>query len=264
MQPTRPPLLLIVAANARSSVANRGDLIAEVRRLGLRVVALVPEVDDLDAVEELGIEIGPIRLARASLNPWRDLRSVLEIARYVRRERPEVVFGYSAKPVIYGATLACGSERSEQCLDAEQPVEPSQDRGPVHDAVVPQRRGIEVEQRQGLPDQRLSRCQLSAGEAVADRNQEEVPAGPVHQARAEALVQVLEELHGVEHEGVQVGILAAEVMAAPKPEVGLDETVVLDDVLEPLEAAHAGRRPLKAHCSISRPAPTGAHSRCRG
>jgi glycosyltransferase involved in cell wall biosynthesis len=101
--PPRPPLLLIVAANARSLVANRGDLIEAAKHEGWRVVALVPEVDYLDAVDGLGIEIRRIRLARASLNPLEDLRSALEIARHVRRERPAVVFGYSAKPVIYGA-----------------------------------------------------------------------------------------------------------------------------------------------------------------
>ena len=95
-QPGQPPTLLIVAANARSLVANRGDRIAEVRRLGWRVVALVPEVDYLDAVEELGIEIRRIRLARAALNPLEDLRSALEVARHVRAVHPEVVFGSSA------------------------------------------------------------------------------------------------------------------------------------------------------------------------
>jgi glycosyltransferase involved in cell wall biosynthesis len=101
--PPRPPLLLIVAANARSLVANRGDLIEAVKGAGWRVVALVPEVDYLDSVDGLGIEIRRIRLARASLNPIRDLRSTVQIARHVRELRPEVVFGYSAKPVIYGA-----------------------------------------------------------------------------------------------------------------------------------------------------------------
>ena len=37
-------------------------------------------------------------------------------------------------------------------------------------------------------------------------------------------------------------VLAFVVVAAPEQQVYLDEAVVLDDVLEPLDAAHAGRR----------------------
>ena len=97
------PTLLIIAANARSLVANRGDLIAAVKAAGWHVVALVPNVDYLDSVENLGIELRRFDLSRASLNPVRDLVSVWQIARHTWSLKPRATFGYSAKPFIYGA-----------------------------------------------------------------------------------------------------------------------------------------------------------------
>jgi glycosyltransferase involved in cell wall biosynthesis len=71
--------------------------------VGRNVVALVPNADYLDSVETLGIEIRRFELARASLNPLRDLVSMWQIARHTRALRARATFGYSAKPFIYGA-----------------------------------------------------------------------------------------------------------------------------------------------------------------
>ncbi len=57
------PTLLIVTADARSLVANRGDLIPAVREAGRRVVALVPNVEHLDALDRLDIDLDGLREA---------------------------------------------------------------------------------------------------------------------------------------------------------------------------------------------------------
>ena len=51
-------------------------------------------------------------------------------------------------------------------------------------------------------------------EAVARRNEEEAAVGAVDQACAVALVQPLERFEGIEDEGVEVMVLASEVVAA--------------------------------------------------
>nr|WP_231373452.1 glycosyltransferase family 4 protein [Thioalkalivibrio sp. ALE19] len=98
--------LLIVAGNARSLIANRGALIREVTSGGLTVGAAVPEKDYLPEVEELGIEIHKFPMARTSLNPFADLRTVRALRRIMRATQPEAVFGYTVKPVVYGALAA--------------------------------------------------------------------------------------------------------------------------------------------------------------
>ncbi|WP_018881384.1 glycosyltransferase family 4 protein [Thioalkalivibrio sp. ALE30] len=98
--------LLIIAANARSLIANRGDLIREIRARGHTVAAAVPRKDYLPEVEELGIPIYPFDLGRTGINPIADLRTAIALARLIRRLNPEAVFSYTVKPVVYGSLAA--------------------------------------------------------------------------------------------------------------------------------------------------------------
>ena len=98
--------VLIVAGNARSLIANRGDLIREMQARGHAVAAAVPRADYLPEVEALGIPIIPLAMARASLAPWQDLRTLAELWQLMRRLRPRVVLGYTVKPVVYGSLAA--------------------------------------------------------------------------------------------------------------------------------------------------------------
>lgn len=98
--------ILIIAGNARSLIANRGDLIREMRAAGLDVAAVVPRADYLPEVEELGIAIYPVEMGRTGINPLHDLKYLLALRRLLRQVRPRVVFGYTIKPVVYGSLAA--------------------------------------------------------------------------------------------------------------------------------------------------------------
>ena len=100
------PDLLIVAANARSLVANRGDLIAALKARNLRVEAAVPIADYLDTVNALDIPIHTFDLGRTGINPIHDVRTVWQLVRLMRQLRPKAVFGYTIKPVVYGSIAA--------------------------------------------------------------------------------------------------------------------------------------------------------------
>lgn len=98
--------VLILAGNARSLIANRGDLIHDMRNAGLEVAAAVPTADYLPEVEELGIAIYPIEMGRTGINPVHDLKTLWSLYRLIRRLKPKVVFGYTIKPVVYGSLAA--------------------------------------------------------------------------------------------------------------------------------------------------------------
>ncbi|HSH48963.1 MAG TPA: glycosyltransferase family 4 protein [Halomonas sp.] len=98
--------VLIIAGNARSLIANRGDLIREMQRHGLSVAAAVPTRDYLPEVEALGIAIHRVAMGRTGVNPLHDLKYLLALRGLLRRERPRVVFGYTIKPVVYGSLAA--------------------------------------------------------------------------------------------------------------------------------------------------------------
>lgn len=98
--------VMILAGNARSLIANRGDLICDMCTAGLEVAAAVPTADYLPEIEELGIRIYPVEMGRTGINPFHDLRYLLALLKLLRQARPKVVFGYTIKPVIYGSLAA--------------------------------------------------------------------------------------------------------------------------------------------------------------
>ncbi|MFC3285492.1 glycosyltransferase family 4 protein [Litchfieldella rifensis] len=98
--------VLIIAGNARSLVANRGDLIRDMLAAGLLVAAAVPTADYLTEVEDLGIQIHPINMGRTGVNPLHDLQTLLSLRKLIMQVKPKVVFGYTVKPVVYGSLAA--------------------------------------------------------------------------------------------------------------------------------------------------------------
>lgn len=98
--------VLIIAGNARSLIANRGDLIRAMCSKGLKVAAAVPTADYLPEVEELGITIYPVKMGRTGINPFHDFKFLAVLVKLLRQIRPQAVFGYTIKPVIYGSLAA--------------------------------------------------------------------------------------------------------------------------------------------------------------
>lgn len=98
--------VLIIAGNARSLIANRSDLIADMRAVGLKVAAVVPTADYLPEVEDLGIPIYRVNMGRTGINPLHDLKYLLELRNLLRQVQPYTVFSYTIKPVLYGSLAA--------------------------------------------------------------------------------------------------------------------------------------------------------------
>lgn len=98
--------VLVVAGNARSLIANRGDLIRDLQARRQRVAAAIPRVDFLSETEELGVEIHLVNMARTSTNPVADLAFLIDLYQLIRRLKPAIVFSYTAKPVVYGSLAA--------------------------------------------------------------------------------------------------------------------------------------------------------------
>lgn len=98
--------VLIVAGNARSLIANRGDMIHAMRSIGLSVGAIIPDADYLAEVEDLDIDIYPIEMGRTGINPLEDIQSFFVLCGLMRKINPRVVFCCTVKPVVYGSLAA--------------------------------------------------------------------------------------------------------------------------------------------------------------
>ena len=70
--------ILFIAGNARSLIANRINLINELKNNNCIVEAAVPIEDLLDEVYEIGIKIYTFRLNRGSINPIKCMEDLYE------------------------------------------------------------------------------------------------------------------------------------------------------------------------------------------
>lgn len=86
----------------------RGPLVRRLVESGIKVYALAPDFDDStrSAVRDLGAEPIDIQLDRTGLRPFRDLSDSIQLARLLRRLKPDLTFAYFIKPVIFGTFAA--------------------------------------------------------------------------------------------------------------------------------------------------------------
>jgi glycosyltransferase involved in cell wall biosynthesis len=100
--------LLLLASYAKSLVHFRGDFIADLIATGYQVVAAAPDMDEetREKLKQLGAKPIEYNLQRAGLNPFKDLKTISELKVLMKREKIDIVFPYTIKPVIYGSIAA--------------------------------------------------------------------------------------------------------------------------------------------------------------
>jgi glycosyltransferase involved in cell wall biosynthesis len=105
--------IIVIGSLARSLLNFRGPLLKTLVEHGHDVIACAPDAppEVRSGLLGLGVCYRYIPLARAGLNPWGDLQTLLGLKRLFREERPDRVLAYTAKPVIYACLAAsgCGS-----------------------------------------------------------------------------------------------------------------------------------------------------------
>lgn len=100
---------MLVASFPESVLTFRGALISTMLSSGLSVHVAAPGLVQgttvRSSLEGMGVEVHDIPLSRTGTDPTADLKLVYHLYRLVREIKPEVMLGYTIKPVIYG-TLA--------------------------------------------------------------------------------------------------------------------------------------------------------------
>ena len=98
---------VLILANDFSTIYNfRRELLKRLIEEEFEVTVSLPRDERNRVFREMGCKIEKARLSRAGTNPIRELLSVVEYIRLIRRIRPDVVLTYTAKPNVYGG-LAC-------------------------------------------------------------------------------------------------------------------------------------------------------------
>ncbi|UII73109.1 glycosyltransferase family 4 protein [Pseudomonas sp. HN11] len=100
--------IVVIAGFAESLIRFRGDLLSAMRANGHEVAAIAPENDDSvrKRLADKGVEYHVVPMARAGLNPFADLRYLLQLSQCLRKIKPDVVLAYTIKPVVYGLPAA--------------------------------------------------------------------------------------------------------------------------------------------------------------
>lgn len=100
--------IVVIASYAPSLINFRGPLLATLAQNGHEVLACAPEEDQnlIAALTEIGVNYRSIKLSRIGLNPIRDLNTIIDIYKILKDFKPDIVLGYTIKPVIYGSIAA--------------------------------------------------------------------------------------------------------------------------------------------------------------
>ena len=100
--------IALIGTTGASFYGFRADLIKQLVLEGHLVYALTSEYTDqcLEKIRQLGAEPVTYQLSRGGLNPFSDIASYLQLKRILKKLKPDIVFSYFAKPVIYGSIAA--------------------------------------------------------------------------------------------------------------------------------------------------------------
>ena len=77
-------------------------------REGHEVFAFVSEFKEteIQKLRNLNVSVVTYSLNRAGINPFSDLKTLFELKNKIRKIRPDIVFSYFTKPVVYGSLAA--------------------------------------------------------------------------------------------------------------------------------------------------------------
>lgn len=100
---------VVLSINASWNIFNfRLNLVRALQQRGFRVVALAPPDDYSARLQELGITYVPIPMDKKGVSPSRDLLLLARYHRTLKRLKPDIFLGYTAKPNVYGSLAAQG------------------------------------------------------------------------------------------------------------------------------------------------------------
>lgn len=84
----------------------RHNLLEAARGRGWRIHFASPDTGYFERLQAAGYTGHRVPLDAAGLNPWRELRALVTLARTFRREQPEVIHLFTLKCVLYGCLAA--------------------------------------------------------------------------------------------------------------------------------------------------------------
>jgi len=100
--------VVLIGNTASSLLGFRLDMIKQLISLGYSVYAFTSEysLNDLKQLKQLGCIPVTYQMSRGGINPFSDLKTLLELKHKITEIQPALVFSYFTKPIIYGSLAA--------------------------------------------------------------------------------------------------------------------------------------------------------------
>lgn len=98
--------IMVISPKNKTVFNFRGDLIREFIKKGYEVVVTGPNRDFIEDVEALGVRFIEIPFIKDNVGIKGDLRYCKRLRQIISEEKPDKIFSYTIKPVIYGSIAA--------------------------------------------------------------------------------------------------------------------------------------------------------------
>lgn len=94
---------ILVSPKNRTAYNFRGDLVKKIIKAGYEVIITGPNRDNVENVEALGAKFVEIPMNKNGVNPLKDFAYMNALRKLFKKEKPDIILGYTSKPVIYGS-----------------------------------------------------------------------------------------------------------------------------------------------------------------
>ena len=98
--------ILMIAPKTSTFINFRGDLIKEISKKGNEIIAVCPEPGYEEKLRELGAKCRLVKLNKTSTTIFDNLSYLNELTKVIKEEKPDRIFAYTIKPVIFGSIAA--------------------------------------------------------------------------------------------------------------------------------------------------------------
>lgn len=98
--------ILMIAPKTSTFINFRGDLMKSISTEGNEIVAICPEGGYEDTLKELGARCILVPLKKTSTTIFDNLAYLNHLTKIIKEEKPDKIFAYTIKPVIFGSIAA--------------------------------------------------------------------------------------------------------------------------------------------------------------
>ena len=97
---------LIISPQTKNLINFRADLICDIKKKGYDVTVVIPEDESRDFFKKNNIKVCLIKLDKNTASVMQTVAYYKNLKKIIKEEKPDKVFSYTIKPVIFGSVAA--------------------------------------------------------------------------------------------------------------------------------------------------------------